>query len=99
MAQRLKRSFYRFGLSAAIVLGAMLLLLFSHFSNITFHDHTAELQQSFSKKEQQLYRFTTQAMKVFTLKGEDAMAERYTTASPFYLHVYRNDSLVFWNTN
>ncbi len=99
MAQRLKRSFYRFGLLAAIAIGAILLLLFSRFSNIRLHDHTAELQQNFSRKEHQLYRFTTQAMKVFTVKGEEAMAERYTTASPFYLHVYRNDSLIFWNTN
>jgi len=99
MPERLRFFLNRFGLLSGIVLTAIALLIFSRQSQIRSHNHQGDFQRAFTKQEKKLEQFTGKAYKAFLKYGPTGLEEQFPSAKGNYLHIYRNDSLIFWNTN
>jgi two-component system, NtrC family, nitrogen regulation sensor histidine kinase NtrY len=56
-------------------------------------------QQQFSQKEKELNRFLDLKKDELKHNQDFATWSNYTEENQFYLHVFKNDSLIFWNTN
>lgn len=71
---------------------------YSRVFNKDYRTEIAEFQNKFRKTEQELGAFLV--AKKNTLEKEDLNTlTRAKHNDPFFFHVYRNDSLVYWNTN
>jgi two-component system, NtrC family, nitrogen regulation sensor histidine kinase NtrY len=101
MARGLKYRFGRFGVIAGILITLAAELFLFRAQNIATHDHTGELQRNFSRQEVGLHRFLKEAGAALEQYKADpvALSRRFGSDAPFFLHVYHNDSLVYWNTN
>jgi len=99
MVKRVKAFFNRFGLLTGIVLASVALFVFSHQSRISSHNHSGSFQQAFQRQELGLETLTQKASHDFGKNGISAIESRYPASEGFFLHIYRNDSLIFWNTN
>ena len=99
MVKRVRAFFKRFGLLAGIVFASLALLAFYNQSAISSHDHSGSFQKAFNRQELELEKFTHKAFTDFTTKGIKAVEAENPSANAFFLHIYRNDSLISWNTN
>lgn len=64
-------------------------------------DYTAEMktfQKEFLSTEKRLNNFVQRKKQLLETKGIDSLLKK-TGDESFYFHIYRNDSLIFWNTN
>jgi two-component system nitrogen regulation sensor histidine kinase NtrY len=58
------------------------------------------LQDVFYEQERQLDRLSKDLKKDWLSLDENAFAEKYKpTNTPFFVSIYRNDSLIYWNNN
>lgn len=64
-------------------------------------DYTAEMktfQKEFTSEERALNAFINKKKQTFEKHGIDSLIHK-TGTEPYFFHIYRNDSLIFWNTN
>lgn len=90
-------------------LGKYSFLLLSILSTLVFSGYFFELksthhfkqvaafQQAFLNQEKKLTHFLHRQQK--QLLADHLILQKAQTNSPFYLHLYQHDSLIFWNTN
>ena len=101
MVKRVGSFFRKYGLIVALAIT----VLFAFFLNHHLHeDLSAEFdtfQSRFVSMQAELKTFTREADDVLNKEGEQGLLNTYEEAGNegFFLHVYRNDTLRFWNTN
>lgn len=61
-----------------------------------YYPELSRIERNFSSMEQQLDHYLSDISR--KLGTSDQLPE-VTKGSPFYIHIYRNDTLVYWNTN
>lgn len=64
-------------------------------------DYSSEIaifQKNFNKTQEELSTFLSKKKDVLSAEGINPLINSKEN-SPFYFHIYRNDSLVYWNTN
>ncbi|MFN5911488.1 MAG: ATP-binding protein [Bacteroidota bacterium] len=88
---------YRFLLLAAFSLLLFAVTLKSVF-NPKIQPLVSSFQDSFSQKEQQLERFLTAQMDELKHNGDYAEWKLHQPDRALFLHVFRKDSLIYWNT-
>lgn len=102
MVKRVAGFIGKHGLLVAIgITVTSVILLAGHVRN-NKHSDFDDFQQRFSRLETGLKEFTLSALRCWNQKGEKGLTGQFPEAeseSDFYLHVYRNDSLIYWNTN
>lgn len=95
----MKRSIRKYWL---ILLSACFAGIFlTYYQSVFNRDYSPEMevfQQEFTRSEQQLDAFIAGKKALLEQNGVDTLL-RYTGSESFAFHVYRNDSLIFWNTN
>lgn len=102
MLKRVATCIGKNGLLAAIALtvaGVILLAVHVHRNQ---HSDFSGFQEHFTELEKELDAFTRDAVNAWDQHKEYRLQEHIPLAdvsSDFYLHIYRNDSLIFWNTN
>jgi len=102
MVKRVSSFVRKYGLLVAI--GITIAIVFSFVNHIQKNKHGdfEDFQSHFSILESELNTFALQASICYTQKGQVGLIEEFTDAEndgAFFLHVFRNDSLIFWNTN
>lgn len=89
---------YRFILLALIV-SFSFVFYYLHVFKVDVKQQTEEFQSKFTEQEQQLNLYLAkQKAKLSGLK-QFRSTEFFEEKPTFNLHIYRNDSLIFWNTN
>jgi two-component system, NtrC family, nitrogen regulation sensor histidine kinase NtrY len=90
------KKYWHFGL--ALLLSIVFLLI--HKSAINYNEikEIRSFQEKFQKTEKELEKFLQGKEKELKSKGIKSLFGE-VIAKQFNLHVYKNDSLVFWNTN
>lgn len=63
-----------------------------------YKKNVATFQEAFREKEQKLNAYSAKKKALFLKEGISCF-EEISHESDFFLHVYRNDSLIYWNTN
>lgn len=102
MVKRLGAFFTKHGLLVAIVITIATFFSIVNHIQKDKHGDFESFQTNFSDLEQELSVFARNASDYYSRKGEVGLVQKYTDAEnkgAFFLHVFRNDSLVFWNTN
>lgn len=101
MVKRVGFFFRKYGLLVAIAITAF----FAFFLNNHLHEDPAagfaSFQGRFRDMQAELKSFTREADAVVKKEGEKGLLKAYGEAGneDFFLHVYHNDTLFFWNTN
>ena len=89
---------YRF-----LLLASFCLLLFAVTLKSVFDPEAApvvrDFQKQFSEKEKQLDRFLNEQKELVIHNSDYADWNKHNGKKDLFLHVYRNDSLIYWNTN
>lgn len=99
MSESLKKYIYRYGILAAIVLVALTLVILHRSAAISKAQHSNELQRNFTHQEHELVKFTKAVTATLREGKFEDLAHKFPSDAPFFLHVFRNDSLLYWNTN
>jgi two-component system, NtrC family, nitrogen regulation sensor histidine kinase NtrY len=102
MVKRVSAFARQFGLLVAIGITAAMVFSLSEHIKEEKHSDFDSFGNRFSALETQLGNFVRRAADSWERAGESAMLSEYQEAetdASFFLHVFRNDSLVFWNTN
>lgn len=97
---RLKKWLKKYGLVAAT--GVTFLLLIFHSNYVFRRDYTSEIENyqiEFRKKTKELDAFLAYKKAHFSEKNISILNRKELQENNFYLHIFRNDSLLFWNTN
>jgi signal transduction histidine kinase len=89
---------YRFLILAILSTGIFTLFYWSVFSS-NYQRYISPFQDKFSKQEIKLNRFLGYKRKELKENGKLGDWKDLKEHSEFNLHIYRNDSLLFWNTN
>jgi two-component system nitrogen regulation sensor histidine kinase NtrY len=63
-----------------------------------YEKHVQHFQANFLKKEKELKAFVAHEKKEYLQKGIQTF-DGISHETDFFFHIYRNDSLIFWNTN
>ena len=63
-----------------------------------FSTEVSDFQQKFIETEIQLNDFLIRKKEILIKEGVQKLIDQ-EEESPFHVHIYRNDSLIFWNTN
>jgi hypothetical protein len=63
-----------------------------------FSTEVSDFQQKFIETEIQLNDFLIRKKEILIKEGVQKLIDQ-EEQSPFHVHIYRNDSLIFWNTN
>lgn len=98
MKQTIKK-YWLFGLSFLFLAGFCF-----YYQTLFRKDYAGEVQsfqQRFIQKENGLHQFVREKKKLLRQKGVQAISTGVFGADgvDYYFHVYRNDSLIFWNSN
>lgn len=102
MVKRVGAFIRRFGLLVAIGTTLAIVLSLAHHIHRDQHSDFAHFQQRFARLESRLDAFTKHVASCWKKGGQLELLEEYPEAetdNAFFLHVFRNDSLIFWNTN
>jgi two-component system nitrogen regulation sensor histidine kinase NtrY len=93
---------YRYILFASITTLSFLVSYFSFFTT-NYTQQIALFQQKFSSQEQALTNYLANKKKSLLANGKPEDWHKFekmpTSDHPFLVHVFRHDSLVYWNTN
>lgn len=89
---------YRFFLLAFLVTFSFV-FYYSHVFKVDFNQQTEHFQTKFTEQEQKLDFFLQEKKALLSRLDNFRSHIFFEENPPFNLHLYRNDSLVFWNTN
>ncbi|MFN5442706.1 MAG: ATP-binding protein [Crocinitomicaceae bacterium] len=97
---KVQNALKKYGLLFATAISFVLFL--SHNQHVFRSDYSSEIenyQEKFRKKIDNLDRFLAYKKKHFSDKNISILNREDLEENSFFLHIYRNDSLLFWNTN
>ena len=97
---KVKNVLKKYGLLFATAISFVLFL--THNQYVFRSDYSSEIenyQEKFRKKIDNLDRFLAYKKKHFSDKNISILNREDLEENSFFLHIYRNDSLLFWNTN
>lgn len=89
---------YRFFILAFVSTVMFSIFYWNVYSN-NYEKKIQSFQKKFTNLEQKLESFINYKLKDLKSNGDLGNWNDYNNDSPFNLHVYRNDSLLYWNTN
>lgn len=102
MVKRVGAFIRSYGLPVAIGINVALVFLLASHLRKDKHSDFSDCQQRFSEMERQLDAFTREAAGSWKKESSQSMLDHFPEPeddNAFHLHIFRNDSLVFWNTN
>jgi hypothetical protein len=89
---------YRYILLATCV-SLVFAFYYSHVFKVDFAEQTQAFQSKFTEQEQQLSTFLATNKQKLEKEKSFNPSHFFNESTGFNLHIYRNDSLLFWNTN
>jgi two-component system nitrogen regulation sensor histidine kinase NtrY len=89
---------YRFILLATLV-SICFAFYYFHVFKIDFEEQTEVFQEKFKEQEQHLDAFLLDKTHTLSRLNKFEQSPFFKNNHSFNLHIYRNDSLLFWNTN
>lgn len=82
----------------SICFAAIFSIYYFNTFNQDYSSEIAQFQKNFNKSDEDLTEYLT--VKKELLEKDGILPLTHTKEdSPFYFHIYRNDSLIYWNTN
>lgn len=80
---------------------ATLALIISHYIIFSedYSGHAAKFEAQFQQKQADLDNFLNEQNVRFTERSTKTFWQNEQNDFPFYVHIFKNDSLVFWSTN
>ncbi len=80
---------------------ATLALIFAHYIIFSedYTGHAKKLEKLFQQKQADLDIFLNEQNSRFTKNSLNAYWQNENNDFPFYVHIFKNDSLVYWSTN
>lgn len=82
----------------SICFAGFLLLYYQSVSNTDYTADIQEFQKEFIKTDKELDAFLSKKKNILEKDGLGTLLHK-NESEDFFFHVYRNDSLIFWNTN
>lgn len=82
----------------SLLIGLSFFFYFWTVNSTSYDTNISEFQEIFRENEQKLSQFLDQKEAVYHSKGEAGIL-KHEEKGDFSFHVYRNDSLISWNTN
>ncbi|MCO5261058.1 MAG: HAMP domain-containing histidine kinase [Crocinitomicaceae bacterium] len=86
---------YGLWMSLAAAIG-LFILLYAHLFSSNYYPQLSKVKTSFNALENEL---TTYQKSIESQLQKSKQLDSLTTKEPFFLHIYKNDTLVYWNTN
>ncbi len=80
---------------------ASLALILAHYVIFSkdYSGHTKKFEEQFQEKQNQLQEFLTDQKALFTKGSINGFWQKEDNNFQFYVHIFKNDSLVYWSTN
>lgn len=94
----MKKRLSKYGVFIAIIiLIVSFIVYYSQIFSTNYYPEFSKVKQSFSVMEKKLDLIQDKILN--ELKNETQVHDTFTVEAPYFLHIYKNDTLVYWNTN